>query len=134
MASIGGATFENGLYWVTKWQGRVVGQAKAGLDGSQVITRLATQPDAQSGVHKFQFAWEPQSVVEALNDAANDNQIHTISIDGEGSYKCYFPDGQGSIDAKPIVSIDRNTSFSHADVKNQALDLYSGEFTVFILE
>lgn len=134
MASIGGATFTNDLYWVTKSQGRVIGQTKTALDGSVVIIRLATQPDAQSGLHTFRFTWEPQSVVEDLADAANSNQIHTIATDGDGSYSCYFPEGTGSIKAKPLLPIDDNTSFAHSNVAGEETDIYSGEFTVFILE
>lgn len=134
MASIGGVSFTNDLYWVTKSHGRNIGQTKTALDGSIIIIRLSPQPDSQSGLHTFRFTWEPHSVVDGLGAIANENQIHTLTTDGDGSYKCYFPEGSGSIKAKPLLPIDENTSFTHSNIAGEATDLYSGTFTVFILE
>jgi hypothetical protein len=129
-AVIGGTTLYYDLHWITKYQADTAGQDFVALDGTICTIRPAART-LPRGLHKFRFEWATQSEVNAMKTLFSAPQTFSLKPENGGStYTCVSVCGEGTFTYKPVVPED---GFTHKSVASTSLDLYNGEFQVYML-
>lgn len=129
-AVIGATTLTYDLYWLTKFQADIPGQDFVAVDGTVTSIRPAART-LPTGLHKFRFDWITSTQLNTLKSLFSAPQVFTVKPETGGStYSCISVCGEGTFTSRPVVPED---GFVHKDVASTSLDLYSGEFQVYII-
>ena len=131
--TIGGASFQFDLHWVTQFEGHPVASQKTAIDGT-IVTCMAGAPAGSitpNGIHTFKFTWASQAQLAVLKSlAANPTMTFSISTGiGEPSVSARCV-AKNALKYQPVVNYE---GFTDGQVKDGPHDLYDGEIKVIVL-